>query len=116
MAGSTTFPDDDNGDVLRNMLRNGDDLSEARMLDFEHIFPSDEKALAFVARALTQTDQVRLSWYEDARCWNVQVSRYMVPEHKAIGELESHLRALAREHGGDSDGWGCLQIDKRNDS
>ena len=116
MATIATFPDDENGDVLRNMLQDGDDLSEARSIDFEHIFPSEQKALAFAASAINRTDTVSISWYEEKRCWNVQVSRHMVPDHSAIGEFENCLQALARSHGGDSDGWGCFQVRRRGDS
>jgi hypothetical protein len=116
LNGVVTFPDDENGDVLRNMQRDGDDLSQARNIDFEHVFPSREKALAFAARAINDTDTVSISWYEEQRCWNVQVTRHMVPDHHAIGELELALQSIARELGGDSDGWGCFDVRKRRDS
>jgi Regulator of ribonuclease activity B len=111
-----TFPDDENGDVLRNMQRDGDDLSQARNIDFQHIFPSRESALAFAAAAVNDTDIVSISWYEHARCWNVQVTRHMVPDHGAITALEIALQSIAREHGGDSDGWGCFDVRKQRDS
>ena len=110
------FPDDDNGDVLRNMERNGDDLSQPRNIDFEHVFPTQEKALSFAARAINQTDEVGISWYEEARCWQVRVTRHMVPDHAALTELELDLQAVAREEGGDSDGWGCFEVRPQGDS
>ena len=116
MSGILTFPDDENGAVLRNMQLSGDDLSEPRNVDFEHIFPSKESALAFAAAAMSKTDEVRISWYDEVRSWNVQVTRHMLPDHGAITSLETLLQGLARKHGGDSDGWGCLEVRSRRDA
>lgn len=116
MGDVVAFPDDENGDVLRNMQRDGDDLSQARNIDFEHIFPLKEKALVFAGRVANHSDTVQKSWYEEARCWNVRVTRHMVPDHSAITGLERALEAIAREEGGDSDGWGCFEARRRGDS
>ena len=40
-----SFPDDENGDVLRLMLKNGDDLSAPREIDFSVIFPTEDAAI-----------------------------------------------------------------------
>jgi hypothetical protein len=106
------LPDDDNGAVLHNMQQSGDDLSQARNVDFEHIFPSREGALTFAASTINETDDVKISWYEAARSWNVTVTRHMVPDHGAITRLESALDSLARAAGGESDGWGCFEVRK----
>ncbi len=115
MTGVLDFPDDDNGAVLFNMQRSGDDLSQARNVDFEHIFSSKESALSFAAATMNETDKVCISWFQAERCWNVCVTRHMAPEHSAISSLESTLQTLARKHGGDSDGWGCLEVPLKRD-
>jgi Regulator of ribonuclease activity B len=110
------FPDDDNGDVLRRMTADGDDLSEPRNIDFEHVFESKEDALAFIDVVSEKERRVTLSWYEDEQAWNVCVSQFMLPTHAAITSIELSLGQQAERHGGRSDGWGCFQVDLQGDS
>lgn len=44
------FPDDENGDVLRRMERNGDDLNISRNIDFSVVFPSEAEGDEFAKR------------------------------------------------------------------
>jgi hypothetical protein len=105
-----TFPDDENGNILRLMAINGDDLSKPRDIDFEHIFDSMDDALSFMRDAANHTDALTLSWYDGESKWNVRVMRHMVPTHVAISELEISLDRIARVHRGNADGWGCMQV------
>ncbi|MGC2615598.1 MAG: ribonuclease E inhibitor RraB [Terracidiphilus sp.] len=41
------FPDDENGDVLRRMAANGNDLSLPRNIDFTVVFPNESTAQRF---------------------------------------------------------------------
>jgi hypothetical protein len=93
------------------MASHGDNLAAPRNVDFEHVFPSVEAALAFTALAVNRTDTVSVSWYEEEASWNVRVTRHMVPTHQTITELELSLDRVARNHGGKADGWGCMQVD-----
>jgi hypothetical protein len=110
VSGSASLPPDENGDVLRRMLKSGDDLTEARMIDFEHVFSSSTSALSFLTSVLNTSDRFTVSWYDAESCWNVRVSRYMVPTHAAITALESSLHEVAGQYGGRADGWGCCQV------
>ena len=110
MRGRTKFPNDENGDVLRRMESNGDNLDQPRNVDFEHIFGTTESALAFAACALNQTDTVSINWYDAEHGWNVRVSRNMVPSHEAITTLEASLYKMAQLYGGKADGLGCFQV------
>ena len=115
MTQSAIFPDDENGDVLRRMASHGDNLAAPRNVDFEHIFPSIEAALAFTAEVVNRTDTVSVNWYDELSSWNVRVTRHMTPTHQGVTELELSLDQVARKHGGKADGWGCMQVDA-NDS
>jgi hypothetical protein len=107
---SMQFPNDDNGQVLRQMAQSGDDLSKPRMIEFQHIFTSKENAIAFVGAVSNETDRVELSWFEGERSWNVQVARFMVPTYRDITALELALGAEAKKYNGKSDGWGCMEV------
>jgi hypothetical protein len=113
---SATYPDDDNGAVLRRLEEGGDDLTRPRNINFEHVFVSKEAAFRFAAEVVSETDEVRISWYEAKRAWDVQVTRHMVPTHRSITELEEALGKKAKLHGGYSDGWGCFGVEAKNDS
>jgi hypothetical protein len=104
------IPEDDNGQVLRQMYEGGDDLTQPRMVEFQHIFPTKERAIEFIAATTNETDYCELSWYAEEESWNVQVRRYMVPTHADITSLEESLAAIARGIGGREDGWGCMRI------
>ena len=107
------LPDDENGQVLRQMLEDGDDLSIAREIEFFHVFGAQEAAQAFAdaAAALPQTQagahEVDAPEVDDEGIWEVCVRRHMEPTHAGITALESQLAQLADGFGGYADGWGC---------
>jgi hypothetical protein len=47
---SDRFPDDENGQVLRYMAEQGDDLSKPRDIDFTVVMPDEDAAMTFSAR------------------------------------------------------------------
>jgi Regulator of ribonuclease activity B len=51
MTDAPSFPDDENGDVLRRMAQNGDDLAQPRNVEFQHVFEQKPDALEFLAAA-----------------------------------------------------------------
>lgn len=97
------------------MAKDGDDLSQPREIDFDHLFEEKEKALAYI-------DAVRLQGYENADCdfwsdegkWQTAVHVFMVPELSEIDEIEAELDEIASAFGGSPDGWGCMEIVESN--
>jgi hypothetical protein len=55
----TKFPDDENGDVLWQMLEDGDNLSKPGEIDFSVIFPTEEAALRFASVSSCSPGQAR---------------------------------------------------------
>lgn len=107
---TSDFPDDENGDVLRRMLRNGDDLTIARDVDFSVVFPTEAAANEFAEQfgGLEFKVSVRKSDCEPELPWDVTVTSYMLPSHGGITEFEEKLQAAASPLGGRNDGWGCF--------
>ncbi|GAB6195097.1 ribonuclease E inhibitor RraB [Lysobacter xanthus] len=107
---SALIPDDENGDVLRAMLEDGDDLTVAREIDFLLVFGEETAAKAF-ADAATQQDDLVVSApiVDDEGIWQVIASRHMVPRHADITKLERALTVLAESFGGYPDGWECTR-------
>jgi hypothetical protein len=107
------FPDDENGDVLRRMQDHGDDLSKPRIVDFCFAFPERKQALEFAAIVDEREYEVCISHYDEREMWQAIVKHYMVPTHAAITALEVDLSRRAQSAGGEADGWGCMQVDKK---
>lgn len=109
MNDSTDFPDDENGDVLRQMAEQGDDLSVPREIDFSVIFPTEDAALKFAILLLRNGQKVSFSEYDanEERPWEVQAHPFMVPSHDNISGYESLLASEAEPLDGQNDGWGC---------
>ena len=105
------YPDDDNGDALRNMAMSGDDLSKARDVDFSLVFNSEAMAQRFCD--IMSEDKVKLDCHHSDKrpgVWDVTVTSYIVPTHEAISALESRLAHLAAPLGGRNDGWGSFAV------
>ncbi|WP_109127374.1 ribonuclease E inhibitor RraB [Dyella sp. C11] len=109
MSNEMNFPDDENGQVLRQMAEQGDDLSVPREIDFAVIFPTEEAALKFALRLLKNGQKVSFSEYEenDELPWQVLAHPFMVPTHENISGYEDLLAQEAATLDGRSDGWGC---------
>lgn len=114
MNTSLQFPKDANGDVLRRMYANGDDFTQARMIDFCFIFPERRQALAFAQVVDDKDKEVSISYYEAREMWQVSVHHYMVPTHTSITVMEAQLTVKAESAGGKADGWGCMQVRRKD--
>ena len=116
MADSAQLPNDENGNVLRRMLEDGDDLSKARTIDFCFIFPERGQALAFAEMVDDRELEVCISYNEERNLWDAIVKRHMVPTHRDITAFEVSLASQAESVGGEADGWGCFaQKEREND-
>ncbi|GHA68299.1 ribonuclease E inhibitor RraB [Cognatilysobacter bugurensis] len=106
------LPDDENGEVLRAMLDDGDDLTAEREIEFYLVFAEAEQARAFAAQAAELPDvQVEEPEVDEEGIWQVAVVRRMAASHAGITGLEHLLATLAKEHAGHPDGWSCDPAD-----
>jgi hypothetical protein len=85
------FPDDENGDVLRQMYDDGDDLTQPRMMDFCFAFLERRQALGFAEIVDDRDLEVCISYYEEREMWQVIVHRHMIPTHQDITAMEARL-------------------------
>ncbi len=108
------FPDDENGDVLRQMYERGDNLDQPRIVDFCFAFNERSEALEF-ARAVDDRElEVCISFYTERDMWQAIVKRFMLPTHQDITAIEWSLTESAVLAGGQADGWGCMCVPKAN--
>ena len=86
---------EENADVLRDMAAAGGDLGKPRPMDFNHLFPTREGAIAFARRV---------------NAFDVTVTTQAVlPTCDFITTTEQRLATIAAEHEGRPDGWGCME-------
>ena len=128
----TTFPDDDDGAVLKSLAEAGVDLSKPIEIEFHVAVPGEEAGTKVAAAikaggyacelvfdegepedGVTEGDEPA---HEDEQpgddefgpMWTVYVTVEIVPEHKRIVDIQAELDGFAKPHGGASDGWGVL--------
>ena len=107
---SFDLPNDENGDVLRRLQKNGDNLAKPRDVDFTVVFATEESAQEFAEHFLRGGYKISVS---NSNCvpdlpWDVVVTKYMVPSHSGITQSEEALQEIAEGLGGRTDGWGCF--------
>jgi len=102
---------EDNAAVLARMAEQGDDLAQARDIEFAHLFEDCRAAEAFCAWAQQQGYAATVEAREDAST-DVIVRCRMVPDLQNLTDLELTLAAAAREYAGEPDGWGCFAVPK----
>lgn len=104
------FPDDDNGEVLRRLEANGDDLSRPRNIDFTVVFPNEVEAREFAEHFRKQgfSASVEFSQTVEGLPWDVIVTKHMPADYEEIGAFENSLQQVADPLGGRNDGWGCF--------
>lgn len=102
------FPDDDNGNVLRRMKKEGADLSKPYDIDFEHLFESEKAASAMQKEVAGMGYKSEVDRNEEEKGWDCRVVVHMKPTYEDITNTEEALGKVAEKHGGHSDGWGML--------
>jgi Regulator of ribonuclease activity B len=95
------------------MYERGDDLTQARTVDFCFAFPERSQALAFAETVDDRNLEVCVSYYEERKMWQAIVKRHMMPAHDEITSFESTLTSRAEQVGGEGDGWGCMLVKKK---
>ena len=114
MQQSGEFPNDDNGDVLRKLQGNGDDLTQARDINFTVVFPDELAAQTFASefRDAGYSVEVEMTHCRKELPWDVRVVRTMIPTYEGIGSFELELEKAASVYSGENEGWGCFSQTK----
>lgn len=104
------YPSDANGDALRQLEAQGDDLTRSRNIDFTVVFPDTSSAEQFAEHFRALGHEVSVAANESDRDfpWDVVVVQHMVPSYEEITNFENLLQSIANDWGGHNDGWGCF--------
>ena len=106
------FPDDDDGDVLRSLQRQGVDLSKPRSIDF-YCYARDrataDQIAAFLDEYGFKSDVSDCDEPEPAPLrYSVYAATWMVPDYDALLRTQAEINDLLRQFGTHCDGWGTL--------
>jgi len=113
------YPDDADGEALKRLHADGNDMSRPMAIDFEIAAPDGPTAESIVA-ALAAAGYAGQSWYDEGESessdesdefgpsWNVTVTITMVPMYDDIIRIQNDLERVVGPHSGFSDGWGTF--------
>src|SRR6188508_2128722 len=96
------FPNDENGNVLRGMHEDGDDMSQPRDIDFTVVLPNSDAVQEFGSRFYNLGLQVKAkkSGTVPELPWDVTVTVNMLPNYEDITAFEQKLEQVAVPLGG----------------
>jgi hypothetical protein len=102
---------DENAAVLRDIAAAGDDLRKPRPMDFNHLFPTRDGAIAFERRVDAEGFTPVVRPYDKLGYpFDVTVTtQAVIPTCDFITATEQRLATMAAEHDGRADGSGCME-------
>ena len=103
------YPNDADGDALRRVAADGNDMSKPMLIDFSVAVPSERAGRGTAeaaARLGYQTDVVHAPGEVgfDEPSWTCYCSRTMVPIYDELIAAQEELTNLSRPYGGACDG------------
>ncbi len=101
--GETAASDDQA--VLDQLAAAGSDLSKPHRVEFYLYFPTEQAAREAAERLEAEGFEGEMERSADLSSWLCLVSQRMVPELSGIAATKRRLAAVAREFGGEYDGW-----------
>jgi regulator of RNase E activity RraB len=110
-----TYPNDTDGEALRRIAEDGNDMSGPMDVDF-HVAAPDESVARRVAegaaglgyRTSIFFDDEEADLEEDDAPWTCECTKSMVPGYDAILAAQAELDAVAKPLGAYCDGWGTF--------
>jgi hypothetical protein len=108
----TLFPEDNIGNALWQMLNEGDDLNQAREIEFSVIFPSEEQALKFGQLLLENNQKLSFCPYEGNPefPWEITAYPYISASHENIAAYQELLSSSSVPFNGEYDGFYCASV------
>jgi hypothetical protein len=102
------FPDDADGNALRELVLAGSDLSRPLTIDFTIAIPTPEAGQAIAEAAEAVGYQVAVEQDAESTSWTCYCTRDMIASYEALIAMQEELNRLSEPHGGYCDGWGSF--------
>jgi len=105
---SPELPNDADGDALRRLAADGNDMARPMTIDFTVVIPSLAAGHAVAGAAQEIGYRSSVEHDEEAETWTCYCTRHMVASYDAIVLAQRELNRLSGPHGGHCDGWGSF--------
>jgi regulator of RNase E activity RraB len=102
------YPDDSDGDALRRVAADGNDMDSPMLIEFPVVVASEAQAEQFAGAARERGFEADLCEHDDDTQWDVICAIKMTPTYDEIVRIQDDLNRLAKPFGGHSDGWGTF--------
>ena len=104
----TSYPNDADGDALRNVAESGADMSSPMVIDFS-VEVADERTARRVAEVVAAHGfDPSISEADDSASWSVHCSKSMLATYEGVVAVQVELNELLSPYGGICEGWGTF--------
>lgn len=107
-ANSELYPDNDTGNVLRQIRKGGSDMSRPMEMDFHVAVPSERAGRLVAARCEAEGFTVELTRDSNGPNWTCTCTKSIVPTYATVSAIEAQMNAFSRDVGGYADGFGTF--------
>lgn len=104
---SSCYPNDADGDALRNVVESGADMSLPMVIDFA-VAVADERTARSVAELVVAHGFDPSISEDDSGSWSVYCSKSMLATYDGVVSVQAQLNELLSPHGGSCDSWGTF--------
>lgn len=102
------FPNDEDGQVLKMLYKEGLDLNKPQNIDFFVAAPDEERAIQ-IGKVIEQAGfQVEPLYNEELKDWTCYVYVNLFLSYEIIIEIQVRLHTLAKPFDGYIDGWAAM--------
>ena len=104
----SSYPNDADGDALRNVAESGADMSRPMVIDFSVEVPDELTARRVAEVVAAHGFDPSISEDDDSHSWSVHCSKSMLATYEGVVAVQVELNELLSPHGGVCEGWGTF--------
>ena len=102
------FPNDEDGQVLKMLYKQGVDFKELQNVDFFIAVPDKKSGEAILIALKNDGFNCELAQDDETKEWTCYCFIKMLLNHEDIIDIQKRLDALSKPYDGYSDGWGVM--------
>ena len=102
------YPNDADGDALRNVAEAGNDMSQPMGIDFTVAVPDESVGRQVAELAQATGYAVELVFDDEDAAWTCYCTKTMLATYDGVVQAQEELNELAEPLGAYCDGWGTF--------
>lgn len=104
----TVFPNDEDGQVLKMLSKQGVDFTEPQNIDFVIAVPAKKNGKVILETLRSEGFNCELEQDEETEEWTCYCFITMLLKYKEIVDIQKRLDELSKPHDGYTEGWGLM--------